>query len=98
MAEFATKKDVQQIVDRAVDDLSVVIQDFSQRVDDRFNKIEAGIAELNNKYDWLVKTLDKFLRRLGNIEADNAARDAQLARYERWLMQIAEKTGVKLKY
>jgi hypothetical protein len=32
------------------------------------------------------------------METDNSARVAQLARLERWIEQIAAKTGVKLGY
>lgn len=32
------------------------------------------------------------------MEANNAARDMQVARIERWVEQVAAKTGVKLVY
>jgi hypothetical protein len=32
------------------------------------------------------------------MEIDNHAPDAQLARLERWIEQVAAKTGVKLEY
>jgi septal ring factor EnvC (AmiA/AmiB activator) len=98
MADYATKNEVQEIVNKAVDDLSEIIQSFAHNVDVRFNKVEADIAELNAKYDHLITTLDTFLKRLDDIETDNHARDAQLARLERWIEQIATKTGVKLEY
>jgi septal ring factor EnvC (AmiA/AmiB activator) len=98
MADYATKIEVQEIVNKAVDDLSEIIQSFAHNVDVRFNKVEADIAELNKKYDHLITTLDTFLKRLDNIEIDNRARDAQLARLERWIEQVAAKTGIKLEY
>jgi septal ring factor EnvC (AmiA/AmiB activator) len=102
MSDYATKDDVQEIVNtavtKAVDDLSQIIQSFAQSVDERFNKVEADIAELNVKYDHLITTLDTFLKRLDDMEVNNLARDAQLARLERWIEQVAAKTGVKLEY
>lgn len=98
MPAYATKDDVQVIANKAVDDLSQIIQSFAQNVDERFDKLESEVADLNNKYDHLINTLDAFLKRLDNIEADNTARDAQLARLERWIEQVAAKTGVKLEY
>lgn len=102
MPDYATKQDVQEIVttavNKAVDDLSQVIQSFAQQVDERFNKVEEDIAELNRKYDHLIETLDAFLKRLDDMETDNLDRDAQVARLERWIEQIAAKTGVKLEY
>lgn len=102
MADYATKEDVQVIVnkavDKAVDDLSEIIQTFAQSVDNRFNEVEARLDGLDEKYNELITTLDKFLKRLDDMEANNAARDAQLARLERWIEQVAAKTGVKLQY
>jgi len=102
MAEYATKDDVQEIVttavNKAVDDLSDIIQSFAQNVDDRFNKLEVRVDKIERNLDRLTDTLDHFLKRLDDIEDDNVARDAQLARLERWIEQIAQKTGVKLEY
>jgi len=98
MAEYATKKDVQEIVDKAVDDLSMVIKDFAVRVDERFNELEARVDRLEKQFERLNNTLDEFLKRLDDIEKDNIARDAQYARMERWIQQIAKQTGVKLSY
>lgn len=94
MTGDATKDGLQVIVDKAVDDLSEIIQSFAQNVDERFSNVETGIAELNKKYDHLISTLDTFLKRLDDIEADNTARDAQLARLERWIEQIATKQAL----
>lgn len=98
MAEYATKNDVQEIVNKAVEDLSDIIQSFAQNVDDRFNKLETRVDKIERNLDRLTDTLDHFLKRLDDIEDDNVARDAQLARLERWIEQIAQKTGVKLEY
>jgi len=46
MDAYATKKDVQEIVDKAVTDLSEIISTFAQQVDTRFNKIEEELSEL----------------------------------------------------
>ena len=98
MAEYSTKKDVQEIVNKAVDDLSEVIAQFASHVDERFNQLEQRVDKLEDSFNRLQNTLDTFLKRLDDVETDNAARDAQLARLERWIDQIAQKTGVKLEY
>ncbi|MGH7157968.1 MAG: hypothetical protein ACREGD_02735 [Candidatus Saccharimonadales bacterium] len=102
MQDYATKKDVQEIVDkavnRAVDDLSTIIRDFAFQVDERFDSLEKRVDRLEEKLGHLTETLDHFLKRLDDIEADNAARDAKLARLERWAEQVAKKTGVKIEY
>jgi len=96
MAEYATKSDVQGIVNKAVDDLSEVISSFARQVDARFNDLEHQVSKLNESHNRLVNTLDHFLKRLDDIETDDTARDAQLARLDRWVHQIAKSTGTKL--
>lgn len=93
-----------QVLDRALEkqtdkiltEVGSIINDFGFQIDQRFNKVEQDIAELSSKYDHLINTLDKFLKRLDDMEANNAARDAQLARLDRWIHQIADQTGTKL--
>lgn len=100
MAEYATKDDVQHIVDnavnKAVDELSGIINNFASVVDERFNKVETRLEKLESSHNRLISTLDAFLKRLDDIEKDNEARDAQYARLERWVQQIADQTGIKL--
>lgn len=69
-----------------------------QHMNKRFDAIEKQLdnTATKNQFDYLIKTLDGFLKRLDNIEANNAARDIQYARHDRWLHQIAQKAGVKL--
>lgn len=102
MAEYATKEDVQGIVttvvNKAVDDLSDVISQLAQNMHKELVEIKQDVSELKESHRRLIDTLDTFLKRLDDIETDNTARDAQLARLERWIEQIASKTGVKLEY
>ena len=84
------------MLDDAVTDIANIIGDFSSRVDERFNKIEEETAQLNKKFNHLINTLDTFLKRLDDLEADNTARDAQLARIDRWVHQVADKLQIEL--
>jgi len=102
MAEHATKKDVAEIVgkavDRAVDDLSEIIQSLAQTIHSETQDVRKEIADVRVSIDRLTNTIDGFVKRLDDMEVDNVARDAQVARLERWIEQIARKTGVKLEY
>lgn len=91
-----TKSMLDSALKDAVTDIASIIGDFSGRVDERFNKVEADMADLNSKYDHLLNTLDAFLKRLDDIESDNTARDAHLERLERWLHQVASKLEIEL--
>lgn len=110
MLEAAFEKSNKLITRQIVDEIGGVISEFAARVDERFNKIElrldvieAEIRSLNeridrleDKYDYIIRTLDAFLKRLTDVETNDAARDAQLARFDRWLHQIADQVNVKL--
>jgi predicted nucleic acid-binding Zn-ribbon protein len=67
-------------------------------LDKRFDEVNKRIDGLDEKYDKLMTTLDAFLKRLDDIETDNTARDAQIARLERWVEQVAKQAGIKLEY
>jgi len=103
MAEYATKADIEQIVEKAVADLSEVIASFAQQVDTRFNVIESRLDDhddefrkLNTKYDHLLNTIDGFLARIDKYEIELAARDNQFQKLLAWARKVSEKTGIPL--
>lgn len=96
MSDYATKDDVQEIVNKAVDDLTQIIGNFAQQVDDRFNKVESDIRDLKVSLDRLTNTVDGFVKRLDEQEIENTARDAQFARLLDWAEKVADKTGIPL--
>ncbi len=96
MADVATKDDVQKIVDKAVTDISDVMANFAQNVHNEFQDVRTDTADIRQSIDRLTNTIDGFVKRLDDIETDSVARDAQIARLDRWVHQIAQKTGTKL--
>lgn len=98
MADYVTKQDVQGMITGAVDELAEIIGQFSARVDERFNHLEEQADKLGANFEHLTNTLDTFLKRLDDMEINNAARDKQLERLEAWIKQVAQKTGIKLEY
>jgi hypothetical protein len=100
MAEYATKREVEEIVtkaiDKAVTDLSEVIASFAQQVDARFNKLEERQDEIERKFDRLLNTIDGFIGRIDRYEVEQAARDGQFNRLLAWARKVSEKTGVPL--
>lgn len=93
MTDYVTNSYLNKSLDSGFNSL---YKKLTKHFDKQFDEIRGDIAELNDKYDHLITTLDAFLKRLDDIEANDAARDVQLERHERWLEQIAAKTGVKL--
>lgn len=100
MSDQLTKKDVESIVgsavDKAVTDLTDVIQTFMFQVDDRFNKLEARMDVFDEKLDKLMNTIDGFVKRLDEVEGEQTARDAQFARLLTWARKVSAKTGIPL--
>lgn len=72
MAEHATKQEVQEIVDKAVTDLSEIITNFAQQADNRFDSLEA--QQLDKKFDRLLGTIDSFVGRIDRYESEQLAR------------------------
>lgn len=110
MSQYATKKDVQEIVDKAVTDLAAVMSGFADSVDKRFDavdirfsRIEARLdaheeefRKMNAKYDHLINTIDSFIARIDRYETELAARDNQFNKLLEWARKVSEKTGIPL--
>ena len=98
MADYATKQEVQEIVDKAVEkvvtDLSEIISSFAAQVDARFNKVEQEIVDLKASHQRLLNTIDGFVSRIDHYEI--AARDNQFNRLLAWARKVSEKTGIPL--
>jgi septal ring factor EnvC (AmiA/AmiB activator) len=104
MADYATKNDVQEIVDKAVNDLSAVMSQFANDVNNRFDKVESDISDIKQEitdlkasHDRLLNTIDGFIGRIDTYETELAARDAQFARLLEWAKEVSKKTGIPLK-
>ena len=96
MAEYATKNEVETIVNKAVVELTDVIKTFMFQVDERFNKLEARMDEFDRKLDQLTTTIDGFVARIDRYETELAARDSQFEELLTWARKVSEKTGIPL--
>lgn len=68
---------------------------FDQQ-DARLDRIEARIDKLEASHSRLMDTIDGFIKRIDEYETELVARDHKIQRLERWIKQIAKKTGVEL--
>lgn len=103
MSDSATKNDLSEIgkhlegkIDKAVDDLSAIIQTFMYQVDERFNKLEERQDALDLKIDKLINTIDGFVARIDRYEIEMAARDNQFQKLLEWARKVSDKTGIPL--
>jgi len=114
MAENATKLDldklgqnlekkIEQSIDKAVNDLSAVMSQFANDVNDRFDKVDARFESIENRLDKLedshqrlLNTVDGFVGRIDRYETELAARDHKIDRLERWIQQLAANNKIEL--
>ena len=68
-ATYATKQDIQVIVNKAVEDIASIICDLSQQIDDRFNRLEARLDKLELRMDRLEARMDSLEFRMTTLEA-----------------------------
>lgn len=69
---------------------------FSFRLNTLESTMHAGFAMMDKKYDHIMGAIDSFMGRVEDIEANDAARDAQLDRHDRWHRQVAGSLHLKL--
>ena len=96
MADYASKQEVQEIVDKAVTDLSEIIASFAQQVDHRFSKVEQELSELKASHHRLLNTIDGFVTRIDRYETEQLMRDNQFNRLLEWARKVSDKTGIPL--
>lgn len=89
MAEYATRDEVQEIVNKAVEDLSVIIRELAQSMHEEITEVKSSIDRLTN-------TIDGFVKRLDEVETEQLARDRQFERLVEWARKVSEKTGIPL--
>lgn len=65
---------------------------------EEFGKINHRMDDLTYKFSDLQSTVDAYAKQVEIYHHESLARDAQVDRIQRWVEQIAQKTGVKLEY
>jgi hypothetical protein len=64
----------------------------------RFDEMDKRFDAQDKKIDAIYNILDAHLKKIEDILIENAARDRQQERLEKWVFQIADKLDIKLKY
>lgn len=97
MAEYATKNEVQEIVNKAVTDLSEIIGSLAQSMHNEVAELKTANQELKDTLNRLMNTIDGFVGRIDAYETEQTARDAQFQRLLVWAKEVSKKTGIPLK-
>jgi archaellum component FlaC len=100
MSEIAQ---LEKKMDKQFDNLTALMSNFANDVNERFDKIEARLDQhdkrfdaLDEKFNKLLDTIDGLVKRIDDYETELAARDHKIERLERWIEQLASNAGVKL--
>lgn len=87
------------------DDILTALTKFASDVDRRFDGLEADVSELKSDVSELKSDvnriygiLDAHMTRIEKILDENAVQTHQQERMQRWIFQLADQAGVKLKY
>ncbi len=81
-------------LDKRMDGLDMRLFTVEQKLIEHDRRFD----EIDRKIDKIFEILDAHMKRIEDIVQENAARDAQAARMEKWIFQIADKLDLKLKY
>ncbi len=66
--------------------------------DKRFDGMEESFEGLRAEFRQLQTAVDAYAKQVEIYHQESIARDAKVDRLERWIGQVAHKTGVKLEY
>lgn len=61
-------------------------------------EIKQEISELKESVQSLVVSIDKLVKAVDGLRTEYAMVKNQVARHEKWLVQMADKLGIKLEY
>ncbi|OGI83403.1 hypothetical protein A2997_01635 [Candidatus Nomurabacteria bacterium RIFCSPLOWO2_01_FULL_36_10b] len=94
---FATKKDLEAFATKRDLELYLTKDEFrvfERKLDKKFIDFEESL--LTKIIDHILTSQDVILKRIDDIIIDNAARDMQLHRHDKWIHDLATHTECKL--
>ena len=93
MAGAAAKQNVQEIVDKAIDRHSLGLFKY---LGEEFKKIDNRFDETDKKIDLYANAVVSFAKQSEGYMQEMLALGKKVDRLEKWVVQIADATGVKL--
>lgn len=93
MATYATKNDVQEVVDKALDAHTLKLFKY---LGQEFRKIDNKLEEHDKKFEDVLGAIAELAGDLKTYHAELLVLGHKVDRLERWIHQIAQETGVKL--
>ncbi|MDP3004223.1 MAG: hypothetical protein Q8N43_01825 [Candidatus Azambacteria bacterium] len=69
-----------------------------QYLDDKFTNVDKRLIELDNNFNKLTNAVDAYAQKADTYFQEMVMLTHKVDRHEKWLQEIAEKLGIKLKY
>jgi archaellum component FlaC len=66
--------------------------------DRRFDGVESRLEKIENDVRNIYNILDAHMTKIERIVEENSVHNYQRERLERWIFQLADQAGIKLKY
>lgn len=76
-------------------------EDFSELIeylDEKFGKVDSDFKELKENFNLLQKSVDTYAVKADAYFQEMVMLSEKVNRHDKWLLQIAEKLGIKLEY
>ena len=67
-------------------------------LDKEFKSVNSNFEDLSENFHNLQSSVDAYAKQVEIYHQESIARDAKVDRLERWIEQLATKTGVKLEH
>ncbi|MFH1894431.1 MAG: hypothetical protein ABH813_00795 [Patescibacteria group bacterium] len=82
---LATKEDMGKLV---------TLEEFDRSE----SEVKQDISDLRESIQALTVSVDKLVKSVGDLKTEYAAVKIQMSRHEKWILQLADKLGIKLEY
>lgn len=69
--------------------LNLATKDDVQRIEERLTDVEKSLRSLS-------VSVEKFVKIVSDLKEEHAAISVQLTRHERWIKELAKKSGISL--
>lgn len=96
MTDYATKKDVQDVVGKSASEILEVMQAFMYQADERFKQVEKRFDNFDKRFDDLTNLIDGYAGKIDSYAQEMAAMDHKINRLEKYIQVLADKAGVDL--
>lgn len=73
-------------------------KELVEYLDEKFGKIDNDFKELKNNFNLLQTSVDAYATKADTYFQEMVMLSEKVNRHDKWLLQIAEKLGIKLEY